>query len=351
MSLFAKALKTWFGVSLFLPSALQGQNSDETRCGLKVGWQMFDSFNNFGVGPTVSFLYGRHEAGGGYLWMQYGRGGMPYYRFWVPQNHQLVNPFIQLAVPMTYNKARATSYSEDGVETHYDDRTFGIHLSIGAELKIWKGLKFFTAAGVGHNWMRFVDPPYDWDYDVHTANLQFGMSYEFSLSKWDRLSNEVGVEPTPQGRLHLGLQTEYELPQRISMNPRPGAFTYHPYLEYRFARRMRVQGSVMVGGETAGGTEPDVEWGVRGVGLGVRFYSWQLKGLQFFHTVGGVFVPKPYGYLYGSQVHLANGFSFDFAKYGSLEAGMNLRFNTNTYYLAPFVGLAGRLPELGKKNR
>jgi len=130
------------------------------------------------------------------------------------------------------------------------------------------------------------------------------------------------------------------LPVIFAVVTSPGAVYLHPYAEARITPHLRLQASGWLGPETVIAADTTTRWGLRGFVLAARFHSQQLRRLQFFHTVGLEIVPRQYGQLYKSHIHLANGFSYDIAHRANLEAGMNLRFNSEGYYLAPFFGVA-----------
>lgn len=311
--------------------------------GLKAGVQGFDSFNNFGAGPVVSFYFGRNEIGAAMLWSdQTTIGGMLQYRFRLSSPDQRVSSFVQVALPISRHKDLISTFvPKDSflIETRYDGLTRGIHFSIGADIRLWKNLKLNTAAGMGQNWIHYIDfPNPDYDYTVTTPNLQFGLTYDIPFRK--STAPVTRLEPESDPDLWVGAQVESALPVIFAVVTNPGAIYYHPYAEARITPHMRVQASAWLGPETVIAADTSTRWGMRGLGLAARFHSQQLRRLQFFHTVGLEIVPRQYGQLYKSHIHLANGFSYDIAHRANLEAGMNLRFNSEGYYLAPFFGVA-----------
>jgi hypothetical protein len=311
--------------------------------GMVAGVQMFDSFNNAGGGPMVGFFRGRHTLGSALIWSdQTTIGGMLQYRFQIGSREQRVSSFLQASFPISRYRDLISYYVQKDsmlIETNYDGLTKGIHFSIGADIRLWKNLTLTTAAGMGHNWIRYIGFPIpDYGYDLNTPNLQFGLTYLIPFRKTTVL--EAPLHPETDPDLWLGVQLESALPVIFATVTSPGATYYHPYAEARIAPHMRLQASAWLGSETVYAADTTTRWGVRGIGLAARFHSQQLRRLQFFHTVGLEIVPRPYGQLYKSHIHLANGFSYDIAHRANLEAGMNLRFNTEGYYLAPFLGVA-----------
>jgi hypothetical protein len=311
--------------------------------GLKAGIQGFDSFNNFGLGPVVSFCFGKNEIGAGLLWAdQTTIGGMLQYRFRLSSPTQRVSSFVQVALPISRHRDLISIYVQKDSsvsETRYDGLTKGIHFSIGADIQLWKNLKLTTSAGMGHNWIRYIDFPIpDYGYDLTTPNLQFGLTYDIPIRKPTVQEAPLQLETDPD--LWLGVQLESALPVIFAVVRSTGATYYHPYAEARLTPHMRLQASAWLGPETVIAADTSTRWGLRGIGLAARFHSQQLQRLQFFHTVGLEIVPQQYGQLYKSHIHLANGFSYDIAHRANLEAGMNMRFNSEGYYLAPFLAVA-----------
>jgi hypothetical protein len=311
--------------------------------GLKAGIQVFDSFNNSGAGPVVSFCFRKNEIGAALLWSdQTTIGGMLQYRFRLSSPTQRISSFVQVALPISRYRDLISIYVQKDSsvsETRYDGLTKGIHFSIGADIQLWKNLKLTTAAGMGHNWIRYIDFPIpDYGYDLITPNLQFGLTYDIPFRKPSEPTAPLQPETDPD--LWLGVQLESALPVIFAVVTSPGATYYHPYAEARLTPHVRLQASAWLGPETVIATDTSTRWGLRGIGLAARFHSQQLRRLQFFHTVGLEIVPQQYGQLYKSHIHLANGFSFDIAHRANLEAGMNMRFNSEGYYLTPFFGVA-----------
>lgn len=191
---------------------------------------------------------------------------------------------------------------------------------------------------MGINWIEFVGRGSPL-LRVSTPNLQFGLTYDIPFRKPTAPATPLQPETDPD--LWAGIQVESALPVIFAVVRSPGATYLHPYAEARLTPHMRLQASAWLGPETVIATaDTSTRWGLRGIGLAARFHSQQLRRLQFFHTVGLEIVPRQYGQLYKSHIHLANGFSYDIAHRANLEAGMNLRFNSEGYYLAPFLGLA-----------
>lgn len=312
--------------------------------GMVAGVQLFDSFNNAGGGPMVGFFRGRHMLGSALIWSdQTTIGGMLQYRFQVGGQRQRVSSFLQASFPVSRYKDLISTYVRKDsmlIETNYDGLTRGIHFSIGADIQLWRNLKLTTAAGMGHNWIHYIDFPNPaYDYHLTTPNLQFGLTYRIPFRK--EPAPEAPLQPETDPRLWLGVQLESALPVIFAVVRSPGAIYYHPYAEARITPHMRLQASAWLGPETiVTAADTSTRWGVRGMGLAARFHSQQLRRLQFFHTVGLEVVPRQYGQLYKSHIHLANGFSYDIAHRANVEAGMNLRFNSEGYYLAPFFGVA-----------
>jgi hypothetical protein len=337
-------LPKWVTVLFVFIIAHVSISAQTSSWGIRTGFNTFDSFNNFGVGPMVGLYKNRHEVSLGLLWMQYTTiGGNLQYRFDMPLKQQRTVAFLQVTLPVSLHQNLISTFVQKdsiGIETFYDGLAKGIHFSIGADIQLWRNLKLTTAAGMGHNWIHYIDFPNPaYDYHLTTPNLQFGLTYRIPFRK--EPAPEAPLQPETDPHLWLGVQLESALPVIFAVVRSPGAIYYHPYAEARITPHMRLQASAWLGPETIiAAADTSTRWGVRGMGLAARFHSQQLRRLQFFHTVGLEVVPRQYGQLYKSHIHLANGFSYDIAHRANVEAGMNLRFNSEGYYLAPFFGVA-----------
>jgi hypothetical protein len=330
--------RLWFLLVVILSITSLRSQAQKNRMGLSISMQVYDSFNNLGGGPMLSVFHGRHELGLGVMWLQFtNKGLVPCYRFGIPRSRNGVYGFLQVTTPFSRMKGLWGTTDSAGHYTSRDGLIKGIHIALGSQVPIVKGLKFTTSAGLGINWIEFVGrgSPI---LKVTTPVLQFALTYDIPFRKPS--APETPLHPETDPDLWLGVQLESALPVIFATVTSPGATYYHPYAEARITPHVRLQASAWLGSETVYAADTTTRWGVRGIGLAARFHSQQLCRLQFFHTVGLEIVPRPYGQLYKSHIHLANGFSYDIAHRANLEAGMNLRFNTEGYYLAPFLGVA-----------
>lgn len=311
--------------------------------GIRAGAQVFGSFNASGVGPMVGLAWKRHEIGVSINWLEVTtKGIMPHYRFLIGSESHRTCAFLQLLVPVVRNEALISTFVQTpngGIETKYAGLTTGIHFAIGADIQLWKNLKLTTSAGLGHNWIHYIDFPYpSYDYDLSTSSFQVGLTYRIPFRKEIAPTPLLESETDPD--LWVGLQAESVRPVIYATVTNPGATYFHPYAEARLTPHMRLRASAWIGPQTVIDGDTSTRWGVRGFGLATRFYSMQLRRLQFFHTIGIELVPRRFSPLHHTNLLLANGFSYDIAHRVNLEAGMNLHINTDDYYMSPFFGVA-----------
>jgi hypothetical protein len=333
----------WIGIALLTLIEYSSSFSQTSQAGIRVGMQMFGSFNGNGGGPMVGFFKGRHELSASMIWMEFtDQGVLQSYRFNIGSNGQRVVSFLQLSVPYIISKNILAVYERIDstmVGTFYDGRITGIHFAIGSDIQLWKNLKLTVSGGLGHNWIRYLKyPGASKGYDVSTSNLQFGLTYRIPFRKE---APAEPLEPKTDPDLWLGLQAES--PQAVFYAPLATgkAAYYHPYAEARLTPHMRLRASAWVGPQTViADADTSTRWGVHGFGLAVRLYSLQLRRLHFFHLVGIEVVPRRFSPLHHNNLALANGFSYDIAHRVNLEAGMNLHINTDDYYMSPFFGVA-----------
>jgi hypothetical protein len=270
------------------------------------------------------------------------KGIMPNYRFNVPDQTLKTNSFIQISAPYVVSKNLLTTYvivDSTAMETKYDGRVTGIHLAIGSDIQIWRNLKLTVSGGLGHNWIHYLGyPDRSNDYNVNTSNLQFGLTYRSPFRKEEPAAP---IKPETDPGLWIGAQVESPMPVFYAPLATGSANYYHPYAEARLTRHIRLRASAWIGPQAiATPTDTSIRWGVHGGGLAARFYSTQLRHLQFFHSVGVELVPRRFSPLHHNNLALANGFSYDIAHRVNLEAGMNLRINTDDYYISPYFGVA-----------
>lgn len=291
----------------------------------------------------VGVSWQRHEVSAATVWNQFVTNGIQAgYRFGIPLQKQRVKSFLQVSVPICINKnllARAETIDTVTTVTYYDGKTIGVHFSIGAEINLWRNLNLNLAAGLGHNWIKYIDYPFaSKDYDVATSSLQFGLTYSIPLKK---AASAAPMEPEAAPDLWLGAQVESPMPVFYAPLATGSANYYHPYAEVRLTQHVRLRASAWIGPQAiATPSDTTTRWGVHGFGLATRFYSLQLRRLQFFHSVGMEIVPRRFSPLHHNNLALANGFSYNIARRVDLEIGMNLHINTNDYYMSPFFGVA-----------
>jgi hypothetical protein len=304
---------------------------------------MFGSYNSSGGGPMVGFYYGRSSISASLIWMEITAiGAMPTFRVDLPSRDQRVVSFLQVSAPISRRKSLITTSIQTpngAIETKYDGLTKGIHFSIGADIQLWENLQLTTSAGLGHNWIHYIDfPNPDYDYDLATTNLQFGLTYRIPFRKEEKTER---LEPDTDPDFWLGIQAESALPVIFATVTNSGATYYHPYAEARLTPHMRLRASAWIGPQSViAASDTSTRWGVHGLGLAARFYSLQLRRLHFFHLIGIELVPRRFSPLHHNNLHLANGFSYDIAHRVNLEAGMNLHINTDDYYMSPYFGVA-----------
>lgn len=341
-TLLLNAMKTIFIVAISLVLTLDTY-AQQPIWGLRTGLTMLGSFNANGGGPAVGISYKRHEISAATVWDQFATSGIQLgYRFYLPKQKQRVRSFLQVSVPICINYdllARIERIGSVTYETFYDGKVIGVHFAIGSEIKLWRNLNLNLAAGLGHNWIKYIDYPFaSQDYDVATSTLQFGLTYTIPLKK---SAPTPPLEPETDPDLWIGAQVESPMPVFYAPLATGSANYYQPYAEARLTPHMRLRASAWIGPQTiATPTDTSTRWGVHGVGLAARFYSMQLRRLQFFHSVGVELVPRRFSPLHHNNLALANGFSYDIAHRVNLEAGMNLHINTDDYYMSPFFGVA-----------
>ncbi len=257
-----------------------------------------------------------------------GYGGGIYYRWYLPKTNLPCRPYLSLTGVRNHQ-----IHQYHLGNTYYDGLNSGYWASFGVEFRFLKAFLLYGAIGYGIDGQKALGLPLK-GYGT-SGNFNFGLRYDLRLKGKRDTTWTVSKDFDGAERVSLSFSGSFYKNQPFGERA-----NFFPSLEVRANSILHPYVGLFMGGiETGQPSYRRKDFLLKGVGLGIRFYTMSKPKFAVFQDVGYYQAKKREWNYNGSRFVVGNVFSYKLVPGLNVFGGMYLNFLRWEHYFEFTTGI------------